>query len=288
MSKIEIFVCYHKPYRVFISDILRPIHVGKACSQLELEFDGDASADNISRKNPFFCELTATYWIWKNAQADIVGLFHYRRYLNFSNDHTQCFYPDMDDQNFCTRFCITKAQVEKLLEQADVIVPAKDYPHGDNVFDAYAREHVGGDLGLVLDIIREKYGEEALVVAEQVLRHGKFMYPANVLIASKAIFDLYAAWLFEILFELEKRIQIEVLNRNPYQQRVYGFLGERLTAVFLACHPELRVIERPLLFIQEDQKQFEHYLRKRKKRKVLDIICRALFRKDYVSFRRGE
>lgn len=40
------------------------------------------------------------------------------------------------------------------------------------------------------------------------------------MIVRKEIFDDYCEWLFSILFEVEKRIQI---SNNVYQARVFGF-----------------------------------------------------------------
>ena len=86
---MRLFVCYHKPYPLASSDVLTPIQVGRECTQNDLGMIGDNTGDNISIKNPYFCELTATYWIFKNVKDDIVGLCHYRRYFNFKNDHTK-------------------------------------------------------------------------------------------------------------------------------------------------------------------------------------------------------
>ena len=77
---IKIMVAAHKPYWMPQDDVYMPIHVG--CEGKEsIGFTGDNTGDNISTKNPHYCELTALYWAWKNLQADYTGLVHYRRYF---------------------------------------------------------------------------------------------------------------------------------------------------------------------------------------------------------------
>ena len=44
--------------------------------------DQPHNGDNIDRFNPFCCELTGLYYMWKHGDDEIVGLEHYRRYLS--------------------------------------------------------------------------------------------------------------------------------------------------------------------------------------------------------------
>ena len=66
------------------NDVYMPLQVGKALSDVDLGVQGDDEGDNISTKNPNYCELTGLYWAWKNLKdADYIGLAHYRRYFDF-------------------------------------------------------------------------------------------------------------------------------------------------------------------------------------------------------------
>ena len=50
-------------------------------------------------------------------------------------------------------------------------------------------------------------------------------------ICKKEVIDEYFEWIFDILGELEKIIDIS--NYDQYQKRIYGFLSERLFNVWL-------------------------------------------------------
>ena len=130
-------------------------------------------------------------------------------------------------------------------------------------------------MDLVLDIIKQKYPQDYEIAIKELKENSQTII-ANMLITKKHIFDEYAKWLFDILFEVEKHIQPDVLTRNAYQQRVYGFLSERLMGVFLAIHKELKVKHLPILMIEEDAKKFRKYKLRKIKNKILTFITLGL------------
>lgn len=66
---IKILVATHKKYWMPKDEIYLPIHVGKKGKD-DLGYIGDDTGDNISIKNPNYCELTGLYWAWKNMDCE--------------------------------------------------------------------------------------------------------------------------------------------------------------------------------------------------------------------------
>lgn len=84
---VKLLLCHHKESPYIKNECILPIQVGKANKDFTLSYCvGDDTGDNISEKNPFWCELTALYWAWKNLDADYYGLMHYRRFLSFEDN----------------------------------------------------------------------------------------------------------------------------------------------------------------------------------------------------------
>ena len=77
---IRVIVATHKACDIAQDPLYLPVHVGAAGKE-DIGFTRDDSGDNISEKNPHFCELTGLYWAWKNLDDDYIGLCHYRRYF---------------------------------------------------------------------------------------------------------------------------------------------------------------------------------------------------------------
>ncbi len=82
-KNIKILVCAHKDSRLPQHEYFCPIQVGASLTSARFFPVLDNTGDNISDRNPHFCELTAHYWAWKNLKCDIIGLNHYRRFFDF-------------------------------------------------------------------------------------------------------------------------------------------------------------------------------------------------------------
>lgn len=94
-AEIKIAMACHKPSVLPKNSLFIPVHVGSALATKRmdpLKYYYDDSGENISEKNPTYCELTAQYWLWKNVQADYYGLCHYRRFLCFNPSDAKKIY----------------------------------------------------------------------------------------------------------------------------------------------------------------------------------------------------
>lgn len=72
-KNIKILVCAHKDSRLPQHEYFCPIQVGASLTSARFFPVLDNTGDNISDRNPHFCELTAHYWAWKNLKCDIIG-----------------------------------------------------------------------------------------------------------------------------------------------------------------------------------------------------------------------
>lgn len=231
----KIWVIAHKKYSEPKDEMYETLHVGRALSE-NLGYQGDDTGDSISEKNKNYCELTGMYWLWKNYDCDIIGICHYRRFF-IENERL-----------------LTKAYIEKTLETYDIIAAQNGAVEYDTVRQQYNEKHYGSDMDVCRQVIAEKY--PSYVNAFDVMQDSRLMNYCNMLIARKEIYDEYCNWLFDILFEVEKRIDIS--DRDDYQKRVMGFLSERLFKVWLIRN-HYKVKEQPVKMMNADEidKHFE-------------------------------
>lgn len=264
MANIKIFVCCHQPTEIPNHPLLVPTQVGAALADSHFPgFFYDDTDDNISLKNRSYCELTAQYWAWKNINADYYGFFHYRRYL----------YPDFKVKR---PYQIKKkpelALLEKLgyndfselIQEYDLIIPIGENMHL-SVQEHYAKSsfHYRKDLDLTKQIVQEFFPEYIPALEEYFL--GTISYFGNIFIMRKDIFYNYCGWLFSILNEFDKRVDIS--GYSVQEKRVDGYLAERLLGGYYTKNKHtFRVCELPRI-------HFEPNFQKIIKAKVINMIA---------------
>ena len=243
MSNIKIFICSHKEVTLPQHPYFLPIQAGAALHDVIPGYQPDNVGDNISIKNPHFCELTCHYWAWKNLKdVDIIGLNHYRRYFDFQHKWPQ-FSADkhfIATEEFLKRPYIFP-EIERILNKYDIILPVARHWRVSNT-KQYADYHIAKDWEMLREIIKER-SPQYIPAFEKTMDHSNKSVGYNMFITHWKHFDTYSEWLFDILFEVERRVPpID----DPIQSRIYGYMSERLINVFCERH-HLRIKNIPII-----------------------------------------
>lgn len=217
---IKVLVATHKKYWMPQDSVYMPIQLGKDIHE-DLGFLGDNSGENISKKQPYYSELTAIYWAWKNLKADYIGINHYRRY--FSKERYFLF--KEGDKNKILKY----NDFKKILTDYPIILPKKRNYYIVSRYKQYKNAHNINDLLCCRNVLKELY-PEYVQDFDKVLNK-KSGHILNMFVMRYDLFSSYCQWLFNILFELEKHLNLK--GYSQYQQRVYGYLAERLLDVWL-------------------------------------------------------
>lgn len=265
VADIKILVACHKCAYVPTMPLLYPIQVGAALADKCLEgMLHDDKGDNISIRNRSFCELTAIYWAWKNLSADYYGLFHYRRYLAFDNSLKTDEWGNVDvdriTEDTLNKFGIIEDKMRKSISENDaVVVRARKYTRFNSVaghrtvydeYDAVPYQHQK-DLDVALEILLEKYPAYRPYANQYMKSNSAF--ECNMFILRRDIFRDYCEWLFDILFEAERRI--DIAQYTCEETRVFGYLAERLCGIYFTRlkAEKYRILELPKIYIKDTE-----------------------------------
>ena len=222
MKNIKIIVATHKKYQMPEDQMYFPVQVGAEGKTKIEEYTQDNTGNNISLKNPYFCELTGLYWAWKNLEAENIGLVHYRRY--FTNKKK---IPKEENEKF--KIVLTQKETEELLKKTDIILPKKRKYYIENLYSHYEHTMYIEPLDETRRIIEEKCPEYLGEFDKLHKRTSAHMF--NRFIMKKEILDEYCTWLFDILFELEKRT--DASKYDSFHARFYGRISELLLDVWV-------------------------------------------------------
>jgi hypothetical protein len=238
VDKIVIGVASHKPYRMPIEEIYKPIQVGARGKESIRNYQRDDSDNNISEKNPYFSELTALYWIWKNVHnAEYKGLVHYRRYFS-SKKQSLMSKGNFDD-------ILDEHRLRELLSETNVIVPEKRHYYIETMYSHYQHSHNIRDLELLRDEIHQQSPEFDSAFSQMAGSRSAHMF--NMMVMKSDLFDSYCQWMFDILFALEDKI--DLTNYNRQESRVFGYLSELMMDVWLDGNG-IKYKEVPVMFME--------------------------------------
>lgn len=234
MKNIKILVAAHKKYQMPKDSMYLPIHVG-AEGKDDIGYKKDNTGKNISLKNPYFCELTGLYWAWKNLDAEYIGLAHYRRHFTLNNR-----IPNNEEDKF--KIILQQDELEKVLKKADIILPKKREYFIENLYSHYKHTMYIEPLDETRKIIAEKCPKYLKEFDKLKTRTSAHMF--NMFIMKKEYFDRYSEWLFDILFELEKRVDVKQYEK--FHARFFGRVSELLLDIWINTndlkYEEIRVI----------------------------------------------
>ena len=214
-QRIKILIACHRQYPVPDGPCYLPVEVGAALHTEPIPgFTPDNTGENISEKNKNYCELTALYWAWKNLDADVIGLVHYRRYFAkrlFSKQPAQ------------------EADFRKALDRAPILLPVKRHYWIETNYSQYIHAHHERDLEITRAVLAERCPEYLPAYDRQMQKRSGHRF--NMFVMRRDRLDAWCAWLFPVLFEVERRLDIS--GYDAYNARVFGFLAERLLDVWI-------------------------------------------------------
>lgn len=156
--------------------------------------------DNIDFLNPWYCELTGLYHLWKNVNDDIVGLEHYRRY--FVNNKNKI---------------LSESEVKQLLNNCDVICKKYYYKSKLKGYGLFNSNNWLGILNYYFKLIATENLEFSIYLKNKLKTN--YLAQCNMFIGKKEIIDKYCEFLFSVLFKFNAKDFFNI-------KRIIGYLAE--------------------------------------------------------------
>lgn len=229
------YIMTHKDAVLPKASFHEAVGLGGFTSQ-QLKHVDSTGPGNISHLNRFYCELTGLHHVWRNTRSSLVGICHYRRYLNvvplasesmgfLSAPMSDAVVQLLEDPRQETR-------AQELLRTYDVILPTAIYsPLG--VGHDYKAAHGSTEWETFLAVLDEYYGPNS-----HGMRDERRNFYCNLMIAERRFYDHFCAHLFAVIDRVFERIgalsEMEGARYQPY--RYPGYLAERFMAAFINVH----------------------------------------------------
>jgi hypothetical protein len=167
--------------------------------------DHDGFPESISDRNTRYCEVTAMWWVGKHMETPYIGISHYRRRLE-----------------------LTDEEIRDYLDQNIDIITSVPMRMNWSVEENYRVTLWGTDWDLLLEIM-QKYAPEDVAFAETCFSEN-IIHLCNMNIMKSELYREFCDWAFPMLDELYRRSPEKT---DVYQHRDVGFIAERLSHLFV-------------------------------------------------------
>lgn len=217
---IAVAVAAHKPYRMPADPAYLPVYVGAALHpgvDLGPNFQRDDEGDSISDLNPYYSELTALWWVWRNIDAEYKGVVHYRRLLG-SPDSMHGRTEDPFDRVATGNELITAAS------QMGVVVAKRRNYLIETVYSHYSHTFEQVQFDVCREVLTDLYPE--YVPHWDRLMRSRSAHVFNMFVMRNDLLDEYCSWLFPVLDELRRRLDPD--SYDAFGARYPGRVSERL------------------------------------------------------------
>lgn len=192
--------------------------------------DQKHAGDNIDFLNPWYCELTGLYYLWKHVNDDIVGLEHYRT----------CFWKDGHP--------INEYQIREELTKGDIICGGYSYPAPWCKTCCYdeLNKCTKGTVPQFLHIL-EKKDKGFLEYFKKFLR-GKHLWACNLFIGPKRIFNEWIEFFFDTIIDFE---QVCPIGPKTNTSRREGYFAEFAFGAWLE-YRGYKIVDTPILKLNKN------------------------------------
>lgn len=206
-KNIQIFCTYHYDEAVRIlqkKGWYIPISTGSSLVNNFKNILQDNIGINISEKNNTFADLTAQYWIWKNVNAEYVGLENHNKHLLFEPSKIKytAFRRISEYLYNYYFFKYSKNKIYNKICSYDIVLPYKLTFKGASLYEQYSDFHDASKYVEFESILLKNNPEYKDYILQQ--RNLKEYYLCNVRIMKKNLFDAFCEFIFPSLFEYEE------------------------------------------------------------------------------------
>lgn len=174
--------------------------------------DQPHEGDNIDYLNPWYCELTGLYYLWKHVDDDIVGLEHYRRY--FVNEKNKP---------------LSENEIRIALNDCDILCIRANYSKRRPPKTWLIRNDKWFDMQKFLTFIKVYVGQEYY---ETCINHlnGDWHALGNMFITRKELIDKYCEFMYDLTFAY---MEAEKSYGRQLPGRIIGYFTEFLFGAWL-------------------------------------------------------